>query len=220
VTSVPVFPLNAVVFPGVVLPLHVFEDRYRALVRDLRAAEPEERIFAIPAIREGYEVGNHGVQSMHRIGTLVQLTSATARADGTIDIEVTGRHRVRIDELQPTEEYLRAEVTNLPDHDESDAIPLAQRVLRRFTDYAVALERLTGVSIDPATAPTDPPYLSYWMAAVCPLALQQRQELLEAESATQRLLTLDQLLQREMAVISVTPSLPATELARTRWSPN
>lgn len=215
------FPLNAVVFPGVVVPLHVFEDRYRVLVRDLRQIEsPAERVFAIPAIREGYEVGSHGVQSMHRIGTLVQLSSAVSRADGTLDIEVTGRHRVRIDELQPTEDYLRAEVTDLADLAEDDAQPLAQQVLARFTDYAATMARLTGIQMDLGPAPADPAYLSYWMSAVCPLAMQQRQRLLESESATDRLLLLDELLRREMAAMSVLPSLPATELARNRWSPN
>lgn len=215
------FPLNAVVFPGVVVPLHIFEDRYRVLVRDLRQIDsPAERVFAIPAIREGYEVGDHGVQSMHRIGTLVQLGSAVSNPDGTLDIEVTGRHRVRIDELQPTADYLRAEVTELADHHEGDAGPLAQQVMSRFTDYAQTMASLTGIRMELASAPTDPAYVSYWISALCPLALQQRQALLEAETVTDRLLLLDQLLRREMAAMRVLPSLPATELARNRWSPN
>ncbi|RYE78636.1 MAG: peptidase S16 [Myxococcales bacterium] len=218
---VPVFPLNAVVFPGVVIPLHVFEDRYRALVRDLRHIEaPSDRVFAIPAIREGYEVGSHGVQSMHRVGTLVQLSQVEARPDGSIDIEVTGRHRVRIDALHPTEEYLTAEVTDLADVDEDAARPLAADVLARFTSYAEALARLTGIHMDLAAAPGDPAYLSYWMAAMCPLALHQRQTLLEADSATDRLVLFDAMLRREITAMNVVPSLPATELARNRWSPN
>lgn len=220
-TSVPVFPLNAVVFPGVVVPLHIFEDRYRALVRDLRQIQaPADRVFAIPAIREGYEVGSHGVQSMHRIGTLVQLSSAEVRPDGSLDIEVTGRHRVRIDELRPDGDYLRAEVTDLSDPAEDQAGPLAGRVLARFTAYAAMVAGLTGIQMDINGAPTDPGYLSYWMSAVCPLAMQQRQQLLEADSATDRLLLLEEMLRREVAAMKVLPSLPATELARNRWSPN
>jgi hypothetical protein len=221
VSSVPVFPLNAVVFPGVVVPLHVFEDRYRALIRDLRQIEsPEERVFAIPAIREGYEVGSHGVQSMHRVGTLVQLGATVAREDGTLDIEVTGRHRVRIDALRPTEDYLTAEVTDLADVAEDAARPLAAEVLSRFRAYVEAMARLTGIQLDLSAAPADPAYLSYWLAALCPLPLQQRQSLLEADSATDRLVLFDAMLRREMAAMSVLPSLPATELARNRWSPN
>lgn len=217
----PVFPLNAVVFPGVVLPLHIFEDRYRALVRDLqRITDPAERLVAMPAIREGYEVGNHGVQSMHRVGTLVQLTCVVANDDGTFDVEVTGRHRIRIDELEPTEDYLRAVVADLPDRDEPDAQALVEQVMARFARYSQIVAELAGVHLDTSGAPRDPAYLSYWLAAACPLAMHQRQSLLEADSASQRLHDLDRMLRTELAAISVTPSLPATELARTRWSPN
>ena len=220
-TPLPVFPLNTVLYPGMVLPLHVFEDRYRAMIRDLRGiTDPAERIFVVPAIREGYEVGDHGVQSMHRVGTLVQLNEVTSRDDGTLDVQVTGRHRVRIDELFPDGEYLRAQVVELPDVDEPDAQLFASQATSLFTRYSAAVQQLTGVLIDPTNAPEDPAYLSYWMAAVCPLAMHQRQQLLECDSASERLGLLQQLLHREISSMSVIPSLPATELARTRWSPN
>ena len=87
----PLFPLNTVVFPGVVTPLHIFEERYRALVRELAGIESVfDRVFGILAIREGYEVGDHGMQSAHRVGTLVQLTEVEAYDDGRFDIEVIG----------------------------------------------------------------------------------------------------------------------------------
>src|SRR3954454_14756025 len=106
---VPVFPLNTVMFPGVVTPLHIFEDRYRALMRDLLALpDPADSIFAVVAIREGYEVGNRGVQSLHRVGTLVQLTDVERYDDGRFDIEVTGRQRIVLDEVNPAGEYLTA----------------------------------------------------------------------------------------------------------------
>ncbi|MBA3782417.1 MAG: peptidase S16, partial [Nocardioides sp.] len=57
------FPLSTVIFPGVQVPLHVFEDRYRALVHHLlREPDPEQRVFGSVAIRDGYEVGDHGAQ--------------------------------------------------------------------------------------------------------------------------------------------------------------
>ena len=73
-TSVPLFPLNAVLFPGVSVPLTVFEDRYRALVHHLLRVDPEERYFGSVGIREGYEVGEHGAQSLFRIGCRVKMT--------------------------------------------------------------------------------------------------------------------------------------------------
>ena len=71
------FPLNSVVFPGMTLPLHVFEDRYRMLVNHLLTIEdPAQRVFGTVAIREGYEVGDHGAQSVYRVGCVLQLTEA------------------------------------------------------------------------------------------------------------------------------------------------
>ena len=71
--TLPMFPLNAVLFPGMSVPLRVFEDRYRALVHHLlRVDDPTERVFGSVGIREGYEVGEHGAQWLFRIGCRVQ----------------------------------------------------------------------------------------------------------------------------------------------------
>ena len=92
------FPLNTVLFPGVTVPLRVFEDRYRALVhRLLRIDDPAERLFGSVAIREGYEVGERGGQSVHRIGCLLQLTEVEKHDDGTFDIVAVGRSRLRLE---------------------------------------------------------------------------------------------------------------------------
>src|SRR5918997_6105434 len=81
--QLPIFPLNVVAFPGMTVPLHVFEDRYRALVRHLLTVpDPAERVFGIVAIREGYEIGNHEARSMYRTGCLMQLTEAEPYDDG------------------------------------------------------------------------------------------------------------------------------------------
>src|SRR5215210_769633 len=84
--TLPMFPLNTVLFPGVSVPLHVFEDRYRALVHHLlRVEDPTERIFGSVGIREGYEVGEHGSQSLFRVGCRAQLTEVEGHPDGTFD---------------------------------------------------------------------------------------------------------------------------------------
>ena len=81
------FPLNAVAFPGATVRLNVFEDRYRALVEHVLSQPQPERLFGITAIREGYEVGAHGVQSLHTTGTLMQLVEASRTHDGRFEIE-------------------------------------------------------------------------------------------------------------------------------------
>jgi Lon protease-like protein len=221
VTQVPLFPLNAVIFPGVVTPLHIFEERYRALVRELAGIESVfDRVFGILAIREGYEVGDHGMQSAHRIGTLVQLTEVEAYDDGRFDIEVIGRQRLQVTETDSSGPFLRGEVELLPDTDEPEAEEEAKLALTAFEDYREQLSELRGGPVLSGDLPSDPAYLSYALASTCLLTLPQRQALLEAETAQVRLGMLRRTLHEEMRAMKALPSLPATEVARTRWSPN
>jgi Lon protease-like protein len=225
VTTIPVFPLNAVLFPGVVTPLHIFEDRYRALMRDLLAiSDPADRLFAVVAIREGYEVGDHGMQSMHRTGTLVQLTEAERYDDGRFDIEVAGRQRVVLNVVDGSGAYLTAECDLLDDRsdgdDDDDAHDQATRTMATFTAYRDQLSELRGGPVLAGPMPHDPAYLSYSLAATCLLSQSERQQLLEARTAGERLRMLRRSLREEMRAMRAIPSLPATEVARTRWSPN
>jgi Lon protease-like protein len=226
VPTVPVFPLNAVLFPGVVTPLHIFEDRYRALMRDLLAVpDPADRIFAVVAIREGYEVGDpenrRGVQSLHRVGTLVQLTEFERYDDGRFDIEVTGRQRIVLDEVDPAGEYLTARGDLVDDEsDTEDATDEAALALETFEEYRDALSEMRGGPVLAGPMPSDPAFLSYTLAATCLLSQSERQDLLEAPDALTRLRMLRRSLREEMRSMRALPSLPATEVARTRWSPN
>lgn len=215
------FPLNTVLFPGVVSPLHVFEDRYRAMMRDLLAqTDPAQRVFGVVAIREGYELGDHGVQSAHRVGTLVQLTEVERYDDGRFDIEVTGRQRLRMETMHTSGEYFTADVELLTDTSEPDAREEAERTLEVFEAYRQQLSEMRGGPVLAGVMPADPAYLSYSLAATCLLTLRERQALLEAATAVERLSMLRRSLRAEMAAMRVLPSLPATEVARTRWSPN
>jgi len=222
VTTVPVFPLNTVMFPGVVTPLHIFEDRYRALVRDLLAlSDPADRIFAVVAIREGYEVGDRGVQSLHRVGTLVQLTDVERYDDGRFDIEVTGRQRIVLDEVDPAGEYLTADGDLVDDEEDTEeAAEVAVQTLMTFEEYRNRLSAMRGGPVLAGPMPRDPAYLSYSLAATCLLSQTERQGLLEAPDAVTRLRMLRHSLREEMRAMRALPSLPATEVSRTRWSPN
>src|SRR3954462_3440884 len=133
-------------FPGVVTPLHIFEERYRTLIRELVGIETVfDRVFGVIAIREGYEVGDHGMQSAHRVGTLVQLTEGEPYEDGRFDIEGVGRQRLRVPESDTSGPFLRGEVELLPDSDEPEAVVEAERTLATFEVYRQgALERRCG----------------------------------------------------------------------------
>lgn len=214
------FPLNTVLFPGAVVPLHVFEPRYRALVASLlEQPDPTQRLFGSVGIREGYEVGEHGTQSLYRVGCRLQLVDVSAGADGSFDIEAVARDRIRLDRLDTSGDFPLGDVEDLPGLEEEVPEHAVAAATVAFDAYRTASAR---VREDPyvGTLPSDPSYLSWTLAAAAPLPLSDRQALLEAESAVERLLLVTDLLRAELRAMSVVPSLPATDVARTRWSPN
>ena len=217
------FPLNTVLYPGVTLPLHVFEDRYRALVQHLLAiADPAERLFGTVAIREGYEVGPHGTQSLYRVGVRMQLNEVESNPDGSYEIVATGRDRFVLGALETTGEFASGAITESPDEADEGTSVLHDRARTTFTAYQAAVSGLQGARFTgvPDHLPRDPGFLSWTLAALAPLPMAERQALLEADSPRARLELVTQLLRDELRAINVIPSLPATDVARTAWSPN
>jgi Lon protease-like protein len=218
-TSLPMFPLNAVLFPGVSVPLTVFEDRYRALVHHLLRQDPDERYFGSVGIREGYEVGEHGAQSVFRIGCRVKMTDVSSHPDGTFSLVAVGMERISLEQLDVSGAYPVGQVEERPEAGRPVPPEVVERAQAAFVAYRAMLAELREDPY-PYPLPQDPAYLSWTLAAVAPLPLHERQALLEAEDAGVRLSMVTELLRTELQAMNVIPSLPATEVARTRWSPN
>ncbi|MCW2834645.1 MAG: Peptidase [Nocardioides sp.] len=218
--TLPMFPLNTVLFPGVTLPLHVFEDRYRALVQHLLSVpDPADRVFGTVAIREGYEVGDHGAQSLYRVGVRMQLNEVESNEDGSFEIVATARDRIVLGGLETSAGFAQGAVTDSPDEPHDGTAALHDRARATFTAYRAAVSEMQGTTFE-GSLPRDPGNLSWTLAAVAPLPMAERQALLEAESPHARLELVTQLLREELRAINVIPSLPATDVARTAWSPN
>jgi Lon protease-like protein len=221
----PLFPLNTVLFPGIVMPLHIFEDRYRMLVRDLIALPPDAaREFGVVAIKVGYEVGARGVHTIQRTGCAALVTEVTANPDGTFEITVIGRRRFHVESLDPSQDYLRADVQWLPDASGGDTPADADRAAERagelFRVYRDTVAELRGDDILEGEAPTNPVDLSYTLAAALVLNLAERQAMLEAPDVVSRLRLGTAMMRAELRAMTAIPSLPATTMARTQWSPN
>lgn len=220
--TLPLFPLNTVVFPGMTVPLHVFEERYRTLVEELLTEpDPAQRVFGTVAIREGFETGDHGGQSLFRVGCVLQLTEAERNDDGTFDIVVVGRGRLRLSGVLTQTAYPTGEVELLgDDHDDVTAPEVVERARSLFERYRLQLSQLHGEDVLTGVLPQDPAYLSWTLAAITLLPLPDRQSLLEADDTHLRLAMLSRLLRDEMRAMNAVPSLPAVDVARTGWSPN
>jgi uncharacterized protein len=218
--TLPMFPLNSVLFPGMSVPLRVFEDRYRAMVHHLlRIDDPTERVFGSVGIREGYEVGEHGAQWLFKVGCRVKMTEVESFPDGSFELVGVGLDRIALDRLDISGAYPVGHVRALAEHH----VPVPERVSAAARDafdaYCEALLEV-GRERPGGTLPRDPTYLSWALCAVAPLSLAQRQELLEAEDPTARLEMVTDVFRGELRTMRVFPSLPATEVARTHWSPN
>src|SRR5216683_4389724 len=129
--TLPLFPLGTVLYPGLLLPLHIFEERYRQLVRDLLEG-PEPRRFGVIAIREGRETGADGVSALYEVGCTATLRQVSEHDDGRFDIVVVGTQRFRLGGLDHSRPYLQGETDLLAEDtgDEAAAGLEAQAVQR------------------------------------------------------------------------------------------
>ena len=211
------FPLGSVLVPGLVMPLHIFEPRYRQLIQDQEDQPAATRGFGIIAIRSGHEVGVDGVRALHSIGTFASLIEVDPYSDGRADILTNGSARFRLLGLvDSTTPYLRAEVEWL---DEPEGGPEAEllsiSVGARFDEYRAHIAGAGWIDEEDSTRlPDEPSVRSYLIAAAMILDLTDHQRLLEAPSTVDRLLAELVLLQREITLLRELPSLPATELTR------
>ncbi|HEX4428448.1 MAG TPA: LON peptidase substrate-binding domain-containing protein [Frankiaceae bacterium] len=222
VQALPLFPLSAVLFPGAPLPLQVFEERYRELVRDLLELEPEQRRFGVVAIEAGSEAGM-ALPQMFPVGCEAWVQRIEAIPDGRSKLLAFGRSRFRLLEVDTVSKpYLIGKVRWL---DEPVGEPgLAEAIVPAVHDalltYVDTLADLTGATIDNDNLPDDPTELSYLTAGAILLALRERQALLELGDTATRLRTEVGLLRREQLLMAELRAVNAPELFRIPRSPN
>ncbi|MGH7612054.1 MAG: LON peptidase substrate-binding domain-containing protein [Candidatus Dormibacteria bacterium] len=211
--TLPLFPLRVVLYPHMPLPLHVFESRYRALLRDCR--EDGGR-FGVVAIRSGEEVG--GAADPEPVGTVAVITKSVPLPEGRSSLLVVGGERYRIRQLVPGAPYLRAEVEYLDDPEPDPAsFILASEARDAFLRYAARLARLSGRRPGTSPPPTDPLLLSWVIASALMVELPHKQHLLEIEGVGTRLRAELALLRRELRLLDLDLAnrvLPAPSFGR------
>jgi len=201
--ALPLFPLNTVLFPGQVLPLHVFEPRYRQMIATcIEQGAP----FGVALIQDGDQVG--GPAKPYEVGTTARITQVERLDDGRFNIISVGELRFRIHTVrQASAGYLRADVTLWPwlPSDENAARTLVTRVQGRLRRYMELLSQAAGVSLDAAS--DDLPQQAAALACLTAIALQvepvEKQDLLTSPSIESMLSKEVGLLQREVRVLQV-----------------
>lgn len=196
----PLFPLDTVLFPGMLLPLHVFEPRYRALVRDCREGDPR---FGIALISSGEEVG--APAEPQQIGTTARIVALRELPSGRFYLVGRGERRFALESVAADEEpYLVGYVRWLEETAGEDAEALATRAWAAFAEYRLAVasagtQRYAEAEVEPEAA--TPVALSYAIASGLAVDARERYGLLEAETAADRLAAELRILERENALL-------------------
>jgi Lon protease-like protein len=222
----PYFPLHLVLFPHLPLPLHIFEERYRAMTRDLVAGgSPYAGRFVIGAITSGAEVGEDGDgPSTGAVGTVAEVRRAERFADGRWALVVVGVERVALRSVDRSGPYALVEVEPLPESvGDADAagrlLPEVQAALdgymetvKRFVASTASIGRESpeiadvAASLDeilkPIQLPPDPLAASYAVAGVLQIELHRKQQLLELPDGATRLQAELLLLRREARLLA------------------
>jgi uncharacterized protein len=208
----PMFPLGTVLLPGAVLPLHIFEPRYRALVRDCVAAEDHE--FGITLIERGSEVG--GGDQRAAVGTVARLLQVAELDDGQFAIVCVGTRRIRVNSWLPDDPYPLADVDDLPDEISGDAADLAAGTRSMLSRVRRASAMATELG-DPATNETaeisdDPLLATYHLAALAPVGPADSYRLLCAAGPNERLDLLEAMLDDVDAVLALRLAAESSDL--------
>ena len=180
----PLFPLNTVLFPNASLPLQIFEERYKLMLRE--CMESDNR-FGVALIREGPEVGGPAVP--HEIGTVAHITQVN-RIDGDrFFVSAVGVQRFRILEVTQREPFVTAEVELLNDAspDLESSNELVRDATDAFSNYARASVGVAGGWVSQTRVPSDPEALSYHIANSVQVDVGDKQSLLEHDSSAGRL---------------------------------
>jgi Lon protease-like protein len=211
----PLFPLHTVLMPGMVLPLRIFEPRYRLMMQ--RVLDGERR-FGVLLIRRGREVGP-GAEP-YDLGTVAVITAVEPLGGGLMNIRATGSRRFHVTAFYHDEPYLTGDVDYLADDfSPSDTLrDLQDEVERLSRDYVTTVLRLRDEHVEHVQLPRDPVALSYKVAGLLgALQSSEAQSLLASPTVEHRLCAEVGLLRRELTILRHMAQMPGPS---GRFSPN
>lgn len=196
--TVAMFPLGTVLFPYAILPLHVFESRYRALTRAVLDGDQE---FGVVLIERGSEVGGGDVR--FDVGTMAHIVQASELPDGRFALAVVGVARFRVERWLADDPYPRAEIVELTEPTVApDAVTAVAPVAAALHAMHVLAARVEGLAEPPTIAVSpDPEQAAYEIAALAALGPLDAQRVLELPDTGARLHSLGELIAEATAVL-------------------
>jgi hypothetical protein len=197
------FPLNTVLFPGAILPLHIFEPRYREMIsRCIELKQP----FGVVLIQEGEEVG--GTAEPYEIGTTAVIQNVLRFMDGRMLLSAQGEKRFRIEQIVQHEPYMVASVQFLEEEITPDAPALAIHVRELYVKHRDAVAHATGVTQPLEDLSDDPIMMSYQLSDQFRIINYSKQQLLEAD-VDERLMAIVEAFDSELRFLPQPPHIPS-----------
>jgi Lon protease-like protein len=216
----PLFPLNTVLFPGMPIYLHIFEDRYKLMIS--RCIE-ERTPFGVVLLRSGSEVEGFGpMAEAYPIGCTAHITQVQPVGDGRMNIVAIGHERFRIITEHHEEPYLSGDVEYLPLHVSSSDVlrPRAERLRVSLERYLKTLEKIENMPLGTDQLPRDPLSLTYLAASILRLSPHEKQALLVEDDTFQLVQTLRTLYKREVMLLEIMATTVTAEPAAGTFSVN
>lgn len=198
-TDLPLFPLNTVLFPGMVLPLHIFEERYKLMIE--RCLE-EQRPFGVLLLREGSEVGSSAVP--HPVGTTTVIAGVSRLDDGRMNIVTVGDERFRLRSVCHDLPYLvgDAEPWPLTGASAEQARNQVGPLRALFRQYIGLLAQAQGSKLEVEEIPTEPRALALLIAVALQLPMPEKQRLLNQPTIYRLLLAERAIMRREQLLLN------------------
>lgn len=191
--TLPLFPLNTVLFPGASLPLQIFEERYKRLLQDCLDSDSR---FGIVLIKSGDEVGQPAIP--HPVGTVAHITQVNEIRGDRFFVSVTGERRFKINTITQHRPYINADVSILPDEDNEEARPQAESIRQHLNEYLRLITGLQGGWTGEVHTSREPAALSYYIAETLLIDLSEKQQLLEEPDTASRLGSEAEVLRRDI----------------------
>jgi len=202
--ELPLFPLNTVLFPGMPLNLHIFEQRYKRMIRQcLEANQP----FGVVLIRTGKEALGP-LAEPHEVGCTARIVNAEYLEEGRMNIMALGENRFRILSLSFDQPFLVGKVELYPLEDSNDGMLTRTMLeLRPWVKrYMQILTETSDVTLNPQHLPDDPLVLAYLAAVLLQLPPHQKQDLLASARAVDLLTDMNAIYRREVALLNAIAS--------------
>lgn len=198
--EIPLFPLNTVLFPGMTLSLHIFEERYKLMIgRCIQDAQP----FGVVLIRSGQEVGPGA--AIYDVGTTAHITQVKRLPDGRMNIDTLGYRRFKIHEVRHDQPYLVGLIEDFPlqGADNPIAKKTASHLSPMLKSYLDVFATLGNVDLEMETLPDDPVTLAFLTAIILRTPMKDKQELLNMPELLALLRLERKMLHREAQILKL-----------------